>query len=70
VKVKLSLNIVELIKDDDKITIQFKAAGSAPILKNNKIKLGGINRFATIGEFLKNQLKSVIKENETLVILF
>ena len=36
-KVKLSLSIIELIKDDDKITIQFKAAGSAPILKNNKI---------------------------------
>jgi hypothetical protein len=56
-----------LVKDDEKITIQFKAAGNAPILKNNKIRLGGFNRFAALSEFLKNSLKGVIKENESLV---
>ncbi len=59
---------LELVKDEDKITIQFKAAGNAPMMKNNKIKLGGFNRFAAIGEFLKGALKNTIKENDSLVI--
>jgi hypothetical protein len=62
--------ILELIKDDEKITIQFKAAGNAPIMKNNKIKLGGFNRFVTIMDFLKGALKTSIKENESLVRIF
>jgi hypothetical protein len=56
-----------LVKDEEKITIQFKAAGNAPLLKSNKIKLGGFNRFSAIGEFLKKALTSTIKENESLV---
>ncbi len=66
--IKEVFKMLELIKDDDKITIQFKAAGNAPLMKSNKIKLGGFNRFAAIGEFLKGALKNIIKENESLVI--
>jgi hypothetical protein len=39
-------------------------------MKNNKIKLGGFNRFVTIIDFLKGALKTSIKENESLVRIF
>ena len=64
---KLNHFYLELIKEEEKITIQFKAAGNAPVLKQNKIKLGGFNKFAAIGEFLKSALKNSIKESESLV---
>jgi hypothetical protein len=57
-------------KDDEKMTIQLKAAGNAPILKNNKIKLAGHHKFATLVGFLREQLKTAIKENESLVMQF
>jgi ubiquitin-like protein ATG12 len=44
-----------------------KAAGNAPILKNNKIKLNGTNTIAKLYEYLRQQLKTVIKDNESLV---
>jgi hypothetical protein len=51
------------------MTIQFKAVGNAPILKNNKIKLAGHHKFISLIGFLKEQLKSAIKDNDSLVII-
>jgi hypothetical protein len=56
------------VKESDRVTIHLKAAGNAPILQNNKIKLGGFNKFISISEYLKNSLKRVIKDNDSLVL--
>jgi hypothetical protein len=58
-----------MFKEADKMTIQFKAAGDAPILKNNKIKLGSHLKFIAIHNFLRESLKDILKEHDQLVKL-
>jgi hypothetical protein len=57
-----------MFKEADKIQIQFKAAGDAPIMKNNRIKLGSHLKFIAIHNYLRESLKEVLKENDHLVL--
>ena len=42
---------IEFINDDEKIEVRLKAAGNAPVLKSNKIRISGTNKFASIKNF-------------------
>ena len=41
----------------EKIRIQFKAVGSAPILKRNKFQIAATETFFAVDQFLRSQLK-------------
>ncbi|KAL1512176.1 hypothetical protein AB1Y20_005442 [Prymnesium parvum] len=45
-----------VIRDDDKVVVQFNHTGSAPILKQNKYKFPASTRFLTIASQLRAQL--------------
>ncbi|CAK9223685.1 unnamed protein product [Sphagnum troendelagicum] len=39
-----------------KVVVFFKAIGDAPILKQSKFKIGGVEKFAKVIEFLRKQV--------------
>jgi hypothetical protein len=47
------------------VVVFFKAIGDAPILKQSKFKIGGVEKFAKVIEFLRKQV-----HRETLVSEF
>lgn len=48
----------------DKVIIHLRATGDAPLLKQDKVKVSGTERFATVVDFLRKQLQrdSVVSE--------
>lgn len=58
-----------LVKEEDiKIVVNLKAAGNAPILSNNKIKISGSVRIANLLDYLKKSLKKAINETDSIFI--
>lgn len=58
-----------LTKESDvKCIVLLKAAGNAPILSNNKIKISGSIKVANLYEYLRRNLKSVLNPDDSLVI--
>eukprot|EP01136_Pigoraptor_vietnamica_P017765 Opistho-1_new@63381 len=41
----------------DKVIVRFRAAGNAPVMKQNKFKITASEKFQTVIDFLKKQLK-------------
>lgn len=58
-----------LTKEDDiKCIIVLKAAGNAPIISNNKIKILGSYKVANLYDFVRKSLKSAIDEKDSLFL--
>jgi hypothetical protein len=47
------------------VVVFFKAIGDAPILKQSKFKIGGVEKFAKVIEFLRKQVhrETLVSEN-------
>jgi hypothetical protein len=41
----------------DKVVVLFKAVGDAPILRHDRVKITGAERFAKVVDFLRKQLQ-------------
>eukprot|EP01137_Pigoraptor_chileana_P009811 Opistho-2@58621 len=50
-----SLGVKPPVKD--KVIVRFRAAGNAPVMKQNKFKITASEKFQTVIDFLKKQLK-------------
>jgi ubiquitin-like protein ATG12 len=48
----------------DKVVILLRATGDAPILRQDKVKIGGAQRFASVVDYLRKQLQrdSVVRQ--------
>lgn len=58
-----------LTKEEDiKCIIVLKAAGNAPIISNNKIKILGSYKVANLYDFVRKSLKSVLDEKDSLFL--
>ena len=58
-----------LVKEvDQKVVIVFKAAGNAPIMNSNKIRIPGSSRVSVLYEYLKKSFKSVLTEKDCLFV--
>jgi hypothetical protein len=61
------VNILDIVAEGDKISVQLKPVGDAPVLKMNKIKVKKSNKFMSIHQYLRDTLKTVLKESDQLV---
>eukprot|EP00742_Colponemidia_sp_Colp-10_P002758 GILJ01002948.1.p1 GENE.GILJ01002948.1~~GILJ01002948.1.p1 ORF type:complete len:142 (-),score=28.24 GILJ01002948.1:138-563(-) len=43
---------------DTKVLVHFKAVGNAPIMKQSKFKISGVEKFITVHTFLRKALKT------------
>lgn len=50
----------------DKVVIQFKASGNAPVLRQNKVKISSTQCFKMINSFLRKQLN--LKPSESIFL--
>jgi hypothetical protein len=57
--------ILSRISHKIKVVVQFKATGNAPIMKQNKFKISAHQRFGSVADFLRKQLR--VKPGDTLV---
>ncbi len=46
------------LETNTKIVVHVKAVGNAPMLKNNKFKINGNEKFSKLINYLSSQLKS------------